>query len=168
MKKITTILTALILMFTLTFTTGCKKDGGVDPNKNKTTTEVVVGNDWKFTNSSPIKRVSSIDTIVSFELDSTLTISSNGTVVFSGKPNVADGLFKNTFYTNVDSINVNFEIEGDKIGERSDKIYNYTYNLVLNRNTQTLTGTKTLIRKDVFFTPDGWVKTSPITLSIKD
>lgn len=114
MKKITTILTALILMFTLTFTTGCKKDGGVDPNKNKTTTEVVVGNDWKFTNSSPIKRVSSIDTIV------------------------------------------------------SDKIYNYTYNLVLNRNTQTLTGTKTLIRKDVFFTPDGWVKTSPITLSIKD
>ena len=31
MKKITTILTALILMFTLTFTTGCKKDGGIAP-----------------------------------------------------------------------------------------------------------------------------------------
>lgn len=168
MKKITTILTALILMFTLTFTTGCKKDGGIDPNKNKTTKEIVIENDWKFTNnSSPTRRVTEIDTIVSFETNSTLTILSSSTIVFNGKPNIANGLFKNTYYTNMDSINVNFEIEGSKIGERSDKIYNYTYNLILDKNTRTLIGTKTLVREDLSRNPDGWEKTSPITLTTK-
>lgn len=63
MKKITTILTALILMFTLTFTTGCKKDGVIDPNKNKTTAEVVKSNNWIFSNGTALRTTTTTDTI---------------------------------------------------------------------------------------------------------
>jgi hypothetical protein len=79
MKKFTTILTALILMLTLTFTTGCKKDNGKNPiNPIKTTTEIVIGNDWKFTNGTALRTNGTLDTndtIVSFEPNYKLTIT---------------------------------------------------------------------------------------------
>ena len=108
MKKITTILTALILMFTLTFTTGCiplfnaglfflKKDGGIDPNK--TTKDVVIENDWKFTKGSALRTSGTLDvtdTIVSFEPDTLIIIT----------PNKDTANFKYTNYTiKDDSVN---------------------------------------------------------------
>lgn len=132
MKKITTILTALILMFTLTFTTGCKKDGGIDPNK--TTTDVVIENDWKFINGTSALRTNgpSEDLIVSFEVDSTLTITpepatftytnyviSGDSVIATIAYETAVGAptygFDDTLFYNLKLDRTNFTLNGDKI-----------------------------------------------------
>lgn len=177
MKKITTILTALILMFTLTFTTGCKKDGGTDPNK--TTKDFIVEKDWvadlsNHTNGTVLRinqNSGLTDTInVSFEDNLTLTISSlnDGRIIFEGLPNPNENLiFQNSYYTNVDSVNVNFEVGGRKIGKMESRIYNFTYNLLLDRNSKTLNGIKIESSKNNSGGNPSLKDTTPITLSIK-
>lgn len=159
-----TISTALILMFALTFTTSCKKEDKI--YQTETNKEILLGNDWKITNGSLLNgRINQIDTILSFEVDSTLTVLSNERIVFTGKPDTGKGLFINSYSIKGDSVNINFEIEGFRIGNINDKIYNYTCNLVINSN-KTLSGDIILILKTYYFEPVVTVK-YPITLTIK-
>ena len=156
MKKITTILTALILMFTLTFTTGCKKDNGKTPvDPTKTTKQVVIGNDWKFTNGTALRTNGTLDDLtVSFEADSTLTIT----------PEPADFTYTNYVIAG-DSVKAVIAYKtslGAPTYGFDDTLF---YNLKLDRNTFVLNGDKiksTFIGGTYFrLTPTN------ITLSIK-
>jgi hypothetical protein len=78
MKKNITILTAFILMFALTVTTGCKKDNRKNPvNPTKTTKQVVIENEWIFKQGSLLRTtdIDRFDTIIKFNLDSTIKVS---------------------------------------------------------------------------------------------
>lgn len=170
----------LLLIITIHFIISCSKtDNTTNPNNNnnKTTKEIVTQNNWVSNESQPLLRTSQEEdsVFVSFELDSTISVTkiSNSSIIFSGKPifnqfgTSINGLIKNSYYINVDSINVNFRIEGMKIGKLNSRIYDYTYNVLLNRNTNTLTGKKVVYSVNNYQTNPSNKDTTNITFTIQ-
>lgn len=130
---------------------GCKKDG-VDPNTNKTTKEIVIGNYWRFTNGSALRTNGTNpvdDTIVSFNPNYTLTITIT--------PNTVN--FEHTNYTiKDDSVNATLVF---RVANRDDSLF---YLTKINDNKDKLIGKK-IESKFVFGTL--WDRdTTDITLDI--